>query len=113
MRRIAIAILLLLAITSNAYAWLPVLPSAKPDNFSRIERNFRNIVYKKATINTGATSVVVTSIPCDSDSYVVATNNTSSTNYVTRVQLGINTCEVFLDAAASATLSVSIIAIIK
>lgn len=113
MKRIVIVIFLLLVITSNAYAWLPILPSAKPDNFSRIERNFRNIVYKKATINTGDTSVVVTSIPCDSDSYIVATNNTNSTNYVARVQLGINTCEVFLDGAASATVSVSIIAIIK
>jgi hypothetical protein len=84
------------------------MPDVEPDPVT--QRRFDNIVYKRATINTGVSALII-DFATTTSSVVVGTVNTSVNNYVKNILKGFDTVEIVLDSAAAATLEVSIIGI--
>jgi len=113
MKDIVIALIVVLFLTTIAYAWQPIYP--KPDDFNgmSIRDNFNNIAYYQKTFNKSATSMTYTDIACNANSCIVATLNSNIANYVTKVVPTENQAIVYLDGAAADTASVSILVITK
>lgn len=113
MKDIVIALIVVLFLTTIAYAWQPIYP--KPDDFNgnSIKDNFNNIAYYQKTINNGAAAATYTDIACNANSCIVATLNSNIANYVTKVVPTENQAIVYLNGAAADTASVSILVITK
>ncbi len=113
MKDVLIVFIVVLSLTTIAYAWQPIYP--KPDDFNgmSIRDNFNNIAYYQKTFNKSATSMIYTDIACDANSCIVATLNSNIANYVTKIVPTENQAIVYLDGAAADTASVSILVITK
>jgi len=97
---------------SSAFAFENITPEVKEYNIRNISKNFEIIKYKRVQIPTGSTNYIF-DLGTTTSSVIIGTVNSNVTNYVTKIIPGINTCEVYLDSAASATLEVSLIGIIR
>jgi len=95
-----------------AYAFEYVTPEPKRYNMQNIATNFSYVKYKRGSIPTGSTSYIF-ELGTTTSSVVIGTLNTNSANYIKGIVPGLNTCEVYLDSAASQTLEISLIGIIR
>jgi len=108
MKKVLLSLFIFYIIISCNISAKAYMPDVDPDPVT--QRRFDNIVYKRATINTGVSALIV-DFATTTSSVVVGTVNTNVNNYVKNILKGIDTVEILLDSAAAATLEVSIIGI--
>lgn len=95
-----------------AYAFENITPEVKEYNVRNIAQNFSYIKYKRVQIPTGSTNYIF-NLGTTTSSVIIGTLNSNVSNYVTKIIPGLNTCEVYLNSAASETLEISLIGIIR
>jgi len=111
-KNIIILAIILIFLVKYVWAFEIITPEIKQYNVRNIATNFTYIKYKRVEIPTGTTNKIF-DLGTTTSSVIIGTVNSNVTNYVTKIIPGINTCEVYLDSAASATLEVSLIGIIR
>lgn len=111
-KNIIILVIMLMFLVKYVWAFENITPEAKEYNVRNISQNFKTIKYKRVQIPTGSTNYIF-DLGTTTTSVIVGTLNSNVSNYVTKIIPGINTCEVYLNAAASETLEISLIGIIK
>lgn len=112
-RPVIVAFISILLLTTVAFAWQPIYPPSGDYNMQNIKYNFDNIAYTREVLLAGATSYDIYPIATEATSTVTATMNTNLPEYITAVEVGEGSIEVFFSGALSATAEVSVMVITK